>query len=130
MPDRVDALVEAVAGWKGISVEPHHFGGQEFCWGNVEIGHVHRGGLVDIPFPRRIRDQLVAENQALPHHVLPDTGWISFGMRSDVDLEHARWLLRLSYLQKRLRRDFEAHHTLRDELEQITFDLGLRDLTG
>jgi hypothetical protein len=44
----VDSVVR---GWEGIDVSPHRFGGKEFRWGHVEIGHVQNQGFVDIPFP-------------------------------------------------------------------------------
>jgi len=44
-------LEEQVAAWPHISVHPHRFGGREFRFGNAELGHVHLGGTVDIPFP-------------------------------------------------------------------------------
>lgn len=104
MRDSVEVIVNSVAEWDDIAVEPHRFGGWEFRLANVEIGHVHRGGMVDIPFTRAIREQLVAESLAHPHHLLPESGWISFYIRAEADLERALWLLRLSYIQKRLSR--------------------------
>lgn len=104
MADYADQVVAIVSGWEGVTVEPHRFGGHEFKLGQVEIGHVHQGGLVDVPFTRAVREHLVAMQRAQPHHILPDTGWISFFMRRPEDVEQGVWLLRLSYLQKRLRR--------------------------
>ncbi len=45
-------LEDTVASWPQISVLPHRFGGREFRFANAEVGHVHDGGIVDIPFPR------------------------------------------------------------------------------
>jgi Luciferase len=131
MSDDLDRVIDKVRSWDGIRVEPHRFGGQEFRLDRVEIGHVHRGGLVDIPFTRAVRDYLVAENLAQPHHILPDTGWISFRMRDAADVERALWLLRLSYLQKRLRRtrrDAAQQALLIADLDSLKPDAALRDL--
>ena len=131
MAERVDSLVAAVAAWEGVTVEPHRFGGQEFRLARVEIGHVHRGGLVDVPFTRQIREQLVSEDLALPHHILPESGWISFYMRSDADLQRAEWLLRLSYLQKHLRharQDSARQQALIADLDQLAPSPALRAL--
>jgi len=98
--DVVTEMMATVAQWPGITAHPHRFGGTEFKLSNVEIGHIHRGGLVDIPFPRKIKAQLLSEGKASTHHILPDSGWISFWMRADEDLERAVWLMRLSYLHK------------------------------
>ncbi|HXF60483.1 MAG TPA: luciferase family protein, partial [Caldilineaceae bacterium] len=62
-----------------------------------EIGHIHGDSLVDIPFPTAVRNELVAAGQAEPHHVLPDSGWISFYLHRPEDVEHAIALLHRSY---------------------------------
>jgi hypothetical protein len=53
--------------------------------------------LVDIPFPRRVRDELVASGQAEPHHILPESGWISFYIQKEEDVERAIALFRRSF---------------------------------
>jgi len=90
-------ITEVVSQWEGIAHEPHRFGGVEFLLGRREIGHVHGDYLVDIPFPIAVRRELVAAGTAEPHHVLPDSGWISFYIRSPEDVGHAIDLLRRSY---------------------------------
>jgi hypothetical protein len=125
----VASVVGAVSGWEGISVNPHRFGGQEFTLGKVEVGHIHRNGMVDIPLPRRIRDQVVAEGKAGPHHLLPETGWVTVFARTDAEAEQTLWLLRLSYLQKRLRRsrrDAATRKALLEELDGLSLSQALR----
>ena len=51
-------LEEEVSAWPQISVHAHRFGGREFRFGSAEVGQVHQGGMVDIPFPRSVRDAL------------------------------------------------------------------------
>jgi hypothetical protein len=97
----VDQVAATVGSWQDVTVNPHRFGGQEFNLGNIEIGHIHRNGLVDIPFTRKIRDVLVAEGHSQPHHLLAESGWISYFIRSEDDVEGALWLYRLSFLHKR-----------------------------
>jgi hypothetical protein len=89
---------EAITAWTGVEASPHRFGGIEFTLGGTEIGHIHSNGMVDIPFNRKIRDELIAEGKAVPHHILNETGWITFYIRSEADVEAAVWLFRLSYL--------------------------------
>jgi len=86
-----------------VSVHPHRFGGREFVVGDAEIGHVHTGGVVDIPFPRAIRDALLDEGRAEEHRWVPNSGWITFRERGEDDFRHALWLLRLSYLRYALK---------------------------
>jgi len=88
---------EAVASWPGVEAVPHRFGGIEYRYGRKEMGHVHGDALADLPFPRRIRDELIAAGRAEPHHVLPDTGWVSVRMRGPDDAEAVIQLFREQY---------------------------------
>ena len=83
--------------WTGVSAHPHRFGGTEYRLGRREIGHVHGERLVDIPFPKRVRDELVASGEAQAHHVLPESGWVSVYLRSQDDVTRAAALLRRSF---------------------------------
>lgn len=87
----------AVTSWPGVTVQPHRFNGVEYVIGKREIGHIHGDHLVDIPFPKKLRDAIVAAGRALPHHVLPESGWISFYLRQETDVEQAIALLHESY---------------------------------
>ena len=80
-----------------MTSQPHRFGGTEYCLGRREIGHVHGDSLVDIPFPRTVRNELVAGGRAEPHHILPDSGWVSIYLRHATDVDKAIELLRLSF---------------------------------
>lgn len=91
------AIGAAVLGWEGVTAARHRFGGTEYRLGGREIGHVHGDYLVDIPFPTRVRDEIVAAGRAEPHHVLPDSGWVSFFIRAPADIGRAIALLRESY---------------------------------
>jgi hypothetical protein len=96
-------LERDVSAWPNVSVHPHRFGGREFRFGTAEIGHVHSNGVVDIPYPRAIRDELLATHLAAEHLWAPDSGWTTFCVRNENDLDHAIWLMRLSYLRFALR---------------------------
>ena len=91
------SITNALASWSGVSVQPHRFGGVEYVIGRREIGHIHGDQLVDIPFPKKMRDEIVATGRAQPHHILPETGWVSFYIRQENDVEKAIALLRESY---------------------------------
>ena len=97
VPGAGETINGQVLGWEGVQAAPHRFGGVEYRLGKREIGHVHGDSLVDIPFPRRLRDELVSSGQAQPHHVLPETGWVSFYIQQEPDVERAIALLRRSY---------------------------------
>ena len=65
--------------------------------GKRELGHIHGNHLIDIPFPKPVRDELVNTGQAERHHILPDSGWISFFLKSEADIDHAISLMRTSF---------------------------------
>ena len=90
-------IAHAVESWPGVEAAPHRFGGIEFRLGRRELGHIHGDRIADLPFPRRIRDELIAARRARPHHVLPDSGWITISIRSDDDVEPAIELFRMAY---------------------------------
>lgn len=92
-----DQIECQVLGWEGVSAHPHRFGGTEYRIGKRELGHIHGDHLVDIPFPTKVRDQVVAEGRAEPHHILPDSGWVSFYLREPADVDRALALFRLSF---------------------------------
>jgi hypothetical protein len=119
---------DEISAWPNISQRPHRFGGREFRFGSAEVGHVHAGGIVDIPFPRAIRDVLLAEGLAEEHHWIPDSGWITFHVRSHEDLSHALWLMRLSYLRYLLKIAPDARELLGRESRELRLSPRVRSL--
>jgi hypothetical protein len=96
-PDLSAAIIAAVRSWPGVEVEPHRFGGVEFRLGRRELGHLHDARIADLPFPRRVRDELIAEGRARAHHVLPDSGWVTVPIDGAGGVERVIELFRLSY---------------------------------
>ena len=80
---------------------------------------MHLGGTVDIPFPRSVRDALLAEGLAQEHPWVPNSGWITFRVGSEDDLQHAVWLMRLSYLRYRLKAAADPRGLLERETEEL-----------
>src|ERR1700686_2406251 len=97
--NRLKKREDEISTWHEVSIHPHRFGGREFRFGSAEVGHIHIGGIVDIPLPRSVRDALLDEGLAEEHRSVPDSGWITFHVRSEDGLKHALWLMRLSYLR-------------------------------
>jgi hypothetical protein len=92
-----EQIDRAVAAWPGVEARPHRFDGIEYRLGRREIGHSHGNSLVDIPFPTGVRNEIVTSGQAKPHHILPDSGWVSVYLNEPADVERAIGLLRRSY---------------------------------
>ena len=110
---------DAMSAWSHVSVHAHRFGGREFCFGSAEIGNVHTNGIVDIPFPRLIRDALLANSLAEEHHCVPNSGWMTFRIRSEQDFDHALWLMRLSYLRYTLKTSTNPQKVFEQESEEL-----------
>ena len=113
------ALKDVVSVWSRISVHPHRFGGTEFRFGNAEVGHVHTNGIVDIPFTRPIHDLLLSEGLAEEHRWVPNSGWTRFRVHSEEDIDHALWLMRLSYLRYALKKATDPRSLLEQESEEL-----------
>ena len=102
MEDIAGRIEREVASWEGVTVHPHRFGGVEFRLGRREIGHLHGARWADLPFQKGIRDMLVETGRAQPHHVLPETGWVSKQIPSDADVAEVVELFRLGYERARV----------------------------
>jgi Family of unknown function (DUF5519) len=90
-------IVHEVTRWPGVATRSGEFGETDFAVGGRSIGHVHGGRQADIPYPRRIRDELVSAGRTAPHHVHPDSGWTTLYIRDDHDAATVVELLRLNY---------------------------------
>jgi hypothetical protein len=83
--------------WPGVTSGAHRFGGTEFRVNNREMGHMHGSGWADLPFPMSVRDQLVRAGSVSPHHILPQSGWVTFYVRGDQDADALIGLFRMQY---------------------------------
>ena len=97
-----------VTGWAGVEERPHRFNGVEFRVNGHEIGHLHGDRLADLPFPVRMRKELVGAGKAREHHVLPETGWVSYPIRGEDDVAGALELFRKNYERLTARRSAKA----------------------
>lgn len=94
---REGRIIGTVTAWPGVTTGIGDFGETEFFVNGRTIGHVHGEWQADIPFPRRLRDQLVAEGRTDPHHIHPDSGWTTKRIHTDADADAVVELLRLNY---------------------------------
>jgi hypothetical protein len=103
-----EQVTAEVLSWPGVTSAPHRFGGVQFVLGKRELGHLHGDRLADLPFPRRIRDELVESGRAKPHHVMPESGWVSFWIEGKDDVPRVVELFRMSYERARAAADRRA----------------------
>ncbi len=93
----LDEIRREVLSWPDVTEAPHQFGGIEFRLGKRELGHLHGDYLADLPFPVRVREELVAQGKAMAHHILPQSGWVSYPIRDEAAIPGALDLFRLAY---------------------------------
>jgi hypothetical protein len=86
-----------VASWPGVSTGGTGRGGLQLNYGKVELGHLHGSSFADLPFPKRIRDRLIAEGRASVHPPLPGSGWVRRRLDSPEDTEAVIELFRMNY---------------------------------
>jgi hypothetical protein len=94
-----------------VCIKPHRYGGLEFRLERRELGHIHGDSLVDIPFPKRVRDEIVTAREAEPHHILPNSGWVSLFLRTDADVDRAIHLLERSFSLAQAHRAADAERS-------------------
>ena len=97
MKHAADHIRRELESWPGVHSAPHRFGGLEFRHDHRELGHLHGDRLADLPFPIRVRDELIAAGRARRHHVMPESGWISRYIHSEDDVRDVIALFRMSY---------------------------------
>ncbi|MEA2682376.1 MAG: hypothetical protein QOK05_704 [Chloroflexota bacterium] len=92
-----ELIHDEVASWPGVDAVPHRFGGTEYRVGRKEMGHVHGDRLADLPLPSKLHDEVIAAGRAKPHHILPDTGWVSCWITGPDDAASVIELFRAQY---------------------------------
>ncbi|PYK82761.1 MAG: hypothetical protein DME37_01840 [Verrucomicrobia bacterium] len=96
----METFENAVSRKDAIQRRPHRFGGVGFFVGTTEIGHLHGNGLLDLFVGKSFRTEQVRQGRALPHHVFPDSGWISFWLRNRTDIAQALELFEIARMYR------------------------------
>ena len=125
---RVKQLESEVTSWPQVTAHSHRFAGREFRFGEAEIGHVHAGGVVDIPFPRAMRDALLAQGLVEEHRWVPDSGWTTFHVHREDQLAHAIWLMRLSYTRYAIKKSGNGQEVFEQECARLALGEPFRSL--
>jgi hypothetical protein len=96
----IEKIKKEILSWPYVTAEPHRFGGVEFRINKREMGHVHGDRLADLPFPMNIRNEFVNSGRASPHHVLPNSGWVSYWIdKGEEDIPAVIELFKMRYEQ-------------------------------
>lgn len=124
--DPTERLIATAESWPGVETAPHRYSATEFRLFGREFGHVHRGGVLDVNFPKRVRDHLIASERAATHRFAPDTGWTTYDLRDSADLDGGLWLLRLAYCYRLATK--RSRPAAAELLETVDLDAEIRDL--
>jgi hypothetical protein len=92
----ISDLETEVRSWPGMETGVHRLGGIGFFFRGKESSHIHGNGLLDCFVGRTNREQLVNDGRALPHHIFPRSGWISFWIQGEEDVRPALELIRIA----------------------------------
>ena len=90
-----------VKSWPGVTTGDTGRGGLQFSYGRVELGHLHGSSFADLPFPKKVRDELIAAGRASVHDPLPNSGWVRRRMDDPGDTEAVIELFRMNYERAR-----------------------------
>ena len=91
---RIEREVES---WPGVTTGDTGRGGLQYSYGRVELGHLHGSSFADLPFPKKVRDELIAQGRASVHPPLPESGWVRRRMDGPEDTEAVIELFRMNY---------------------------------
>jgi hypothetical protein len=97
MSGAAERIEAEVAAWPGVEAASHRFGGVEFRYGRRELGHLHGDRFADLPVGKRVKEELISDGRARPHHVLPDSGWVTVPMGDGPGEATVLELLRANY---------------------------------
>lgn len=97
------SIAHTVSQWPGVTTDDNGRMGVEFRVGKVELGHIHGHHIVHMPMPKRTRDELVNAGHAMPHPVMPHSGWIQILIAAPEDTDNALELFRQNYERARNR---------------------------
>lgn len=107
-----ERIAREVASWPEVTARGNAYGMVFFHVGAREIGHLHGARMADLPFPVRIREKLVAGGKADLHYIHPKSGWVTYYLQGEADIEPVIELFQLNYHRPWLERRPEASRAL------------------
>jgi hypothetical protein len=104
----LEYIEREVLEWQGVTTGDTGRGGLQFSYGRVELGHLHGSSFADLPFPKKVRDELIAQGLASVHPPLPDSGWVRRKMDGPEDAQAVIELFRMNYDRAKARTERRA----------------------
>ncbi|OJW12897.1 MAG: hypothetical protein BGO48_02405 [Mucilaginibacter sp. 44-25] len=100
--EAIDEIEAELITWENVTTSLHKYGGLQFNYNGKELGHIHSNGLLDMPFSRSKKQQLMQQDKRVKdHHTFINSGWISVYMSSPADIVLAIALFKISYQKLR-----------------------------
>ena len=124
--DPTERLIATAESWPGVETAPHRYSATEFRLFGREFGHVHRDGVLDVNFPKRVREHLIESERTATHRFAPDTGWTTCDLHDAEDLDDGLWLLQLAYCYRLATKRTRPEAT--ELLENVDLDAEIGDL--
>ena len=84
-PKVFQQMIEVVKWMKelpDIKSKYHKYGGLEFQINGKEVCHIHGDGLTDVSLNKEYAEKLIRTTRAEEHHVIKNSGWISYQITS------------------------------------------------
>ncbi|MDQ3603996.1 MAG: DUF5519 family protein [Actinomycetota bacterium] len=104
----LEQVEREVLEWQGVTTGDTGRGGLQFSYGRVELGHLHGSSFADLPFSKKVRDELIEEGRASVHPPLPDSGWVRRRMEGPEDAQAVIELFRMNYDRAKARAERRA----------------------
>ncbi|RZK55514.1 MAG: hypothetical protein EOO91_13980 [Pedobacter sp.] len=95
--DWIDDLEENVLSFSETNISLHKYGGTQFNYLKREFGHLHSNGILDILLDQQLKSKMLIAGRINDHHVFKNSGWISFYIQKEDDVEYAKELLQIAY---------------------------------
>jgi hypothetical protein len=97
MSQIADMIRAEVLHWPNVVEGRGRFGAITFSVHGHELGHVHGSRLADLPLPEQVRDELIAAGTVSPHHIKPETGWVTYHLHGPESVAGLIALFQLNY---------------------------------
>jgi len=94
---KMTEITAAIKQFEDVESKYHRYGGLEFRIGQKEFCHIHGDGLLDVILNKDIARQLVNDGVCEGHHVHPDTGWVSYPIKIETDVDKVVTIVRMAY---------------------------------
>jgi len=96
----IDEVEAEVLQWQHTTSTLHKYGGIQLNAAEIELGHIHGNGLVDMLLSRQTKKAIMQEGRISNHHTFKDTGWISLYLKDKEDVAYVTHLFYTAYTNR------------------------------